>query len=70
LLKAGSIIGLRRSERGHPYGFAIPRMLEQHAEITIRDLAKNKLSRLLPQSSVGVATRAPMTSGRQWRLKQ
>jgi len=46
-LEARSIIGLRRSERGHPYGFAIPRVLEQHAEITIFDLAKDKLSRAL-----------------------
>jgi hypothetical protein len=27
---------------------AIPRVLEQHAEITIFDLAKDKLSRALP----------------------
>ena len=48
LLEGGSIIGIRRSERGHPYSVAIPRVLEQHAEITIFDLAKDKLSRALP----------------------
>jgi hypothetical protein len=47
-LEARSIIGLRRGERGHPYRVAIPRVLEQHAEITIFDLAKDKLSRALP----------------------
>src|SRR6476661_11250517 len=47
-LEARSIIGLRRSERGHPYSVAIPRVLEQHAEITIFDLAKDKLCRALP----------------------
>lgn len=46
-LEARSIIGLRRSERGHPHGVAIPRVLEQHAEITIFDLAKDKLSGVL-----------------------
>jgi hypothetical protein len=40
-LEVRSIIGLRRSERGHPYSDAIPRVLEQHAEITIFDLAKD-----------------------------
>jgi hypothetical protein len=44
LLEGGSIIGVRRGERGHPYSVAIPRVLEQHAEITIFDLAKDKLS--------------------------
>jgi hypothetical protein len=47
-LEVRSIIGLRRGERGHPYSVAIPRVLEQHAEITIFDLAKDKLSRALP----------------------
>jgi hypothetical protein len=47
-LEARSIIGLRRGERGHPYSFWIPRVLEQHAEIAIFDLAKDKLSRALP----------------------
>ena len=47
-LEGRSIIGLRRSERRHPYSLAIPRVLEQHAEITIFDLAKDKLSRALP----------------------
>src|SRR5580765_6815958 len=46
-LEARSIIERRRGERGHPYSFWIPRVLEQHAEITIFDLAKNKLSRAL-----------------------
>jgi hypothetical protein len=49
-LETRSIAGLRRSERGHPYGFAVPRVLEQHAEITIFDLAKDKPSRRRPQS--------------------
>jgi hypothetical protein len=47
-LEGGSIIGLRRSERSHPDSVAIPRVLEQHAEITIFDLAKDNLSRVLP----------------------
>jgi hypothetical protein len=47
-VEGGSIIGLRRSERGHPDRVAIRRVLEQHAEITIFDLAKDKLSRALP----------------------
>ena len=47
-LEARSIIGLRRGERGDSYGVAIPRVLEQHGEITIFDLAKDKLSRALP----------------------
>jgi hypothetical protein len=47
-LEARSIIGLRRRERGHPYRVAIPRVLEQHVEVTIFDLAKHKLSRALP----------------------
>ena len=47
-LEARSIIGLRRSERGHPYRVAIPRVIEQHVEIAIFDLAKDKLSRALP----------------------
>jgi hypothetical protein len=42
-LEVRSIIGLRRSERGHPYRVAIPRALEQHAEITSFDLAKDQL---------------------------
>jgi hypothetical protein len=46
-LEARSIIGLGRSERRHPYCFAIARVLEQHAEITIFDLAKDKLFRAL-----------------------
>src|SRR5205823_4908311 len=44
-LEARSIIELRRSERSHPYSVAIARVLEEHAEITIFDLAKDKLSR-------------------------
>jgi hypothetical protein len=40
-------LGLRRSERGRPYSVAIARVLERHAEITIFDLAKDKLSRAL-----------------------
>jgi hypothetical protein len=48
LLEGGSIIGIRRSERGHPYRFAIRPVLEQHAEITIFDFAKDKLCRALP----------------------
>jgi hypothetical protein len=48
-LEARTIIGFRRSERGHPYSVAIPRVLEQHAEITIFDLAKDKLSGILSQ---------------------
>jgi hypothetical protein len=47
-LEARSIIGLRRSERGHPDSVAITRVLEQHAEVTIFDLAKDKLSEALP----------------------
>ncbi|MET0938208.1 MAG: hypothetical protein ABWY51_03175 [Gaiellaceae bacterium] len=43
-----SFIGLRRSERGHPYSVGIAGVLEQHAEITIFDLAKDKLSQALP----------------------
>jgi hypothetical protein len=44
LLESGSIIWVRRSERGHRYRVAIGRVLEQHGEITIFDLAKDKLS--------------------------
>jgi hypothetical protein len=44
LLEGGSIIGVRRRERGHPYRVAIGRVREQHAEITIFDFAKDKLS--------------------------
>jgi hypothetical protein len=40
-VEARSIIGLRRSERGHPDRLGIRRVLEQHAEITIFDLAKD-----------------------------
>jgi len=47
-LEVRSIIGLRRSERGHPDSVGIPRVLEQDGEITIFDLAKDKLSRALP----------------------
>jgi hypothetical protein len=47
-LEVRSIIGLRRSERGHPDSVAISRVLEEHAEVTIFDLAKDKLSRALP----------------------
>jgi hypothetical protein len=47
LLEARSIIELRRSERGHPDCVAIARVLEEHAEITIFELAKDKLSRAL-----------------------
>ena len=47
-LEGGSIILIRRSERGHPYRVGIRPVLEQHAEITIFDLAKDKLSRALP----------------------
>ena len=47
-LEGGSIILIRRSERGHPYRVAIRPVLEQHGEITIFDLAKDKLSRALP----------------------
>jgi len=43
-LEARSIIGLRRGERGHPYRFAITRVLEEHAEITIFDLAQDELT--------------------------
>jgi hypothetical protein len=43
-LEGASIILIRRSERGHPYSLAIRPVLEQHAEITIFDLAKDKLS--------------------------
>ena len=39
---------IRRSERGHPDRVAIRPVLEQHAEITIFDLAKDKLSRAFP----------------------
>jgi hypothetical protein len=46
--EGGSIILIRRSERGHPYRVGIRPVLEQHAEITIFDLAKDKLSRALP----------------------
>src|SRR5439155_13705065 len=46
-LEARSMIELRRSERGHPYSVAIARVLEEHAEITIFDLAKDKRSRAL-----------------------
>jgi hypothetical protein len=49
-LKGGSIIEIRRSERSHPDRFAIRRMLEQHAEITIFDFAKDKLSRAFPHA--------------------
>ena len=69
-LERRSIIGLRRSERGHPYrarlrsdssttnrvelvaarlSVAIARVLEQYAEITIFDLAKDKRSRAFPR---------------------
>jgi hypothetical protein len=48
LLEGRSIIGFRRRERGHPYSVAIRRVLEQHAKITIFDLAKDNLSRALP----------------------
>jgi hypothetical protein len=48
LLEGGSIIEIRRRERGHPNRIGIPRVLEQHAEITIFDLAKDKLSGVLP----------------------
>jgi hypothetical protein len=44
LLEGGSIIGIRRNEPSHPDRFAIRRVLEQHAEITIFDFAKDKLS--------------------------
>jgi hypothetical protein len=47
-IEGGSIILIRRSERGHPYRVGIRPVLEQHAEITIFDLAKDKLSRALP----------------------
>ena len=47
-LELRSILEIRRGERGHPYSLAIPRVLEQPAEITIFDLAKDKLSRALP----------------------
>jgi len=47
-LEGGSISGLRRSERCHPDSLAIIRVFEQDAEITIFDLAKDKLSRGLP----------------------
>jgi hypothetical protein len=47
LLEAVSIVGLRRRERGHPDGLGIARVLEEHAEITILGLAKDKLSRAL-----------------------
>jgi hypothetical protein len=47
-VEARSIIGLRRSERGHPDRLGIRRVLEQHAEITIFDLAKDKRSGVLP----------------------
>jgi hypothetical protein len=46
-LKGGSIILIRRSERGHPYRVGIRPVLEQHAEIAIFDLAKDKLTRVL-----------------------
>src|SRR4029077_8284232 len=42
LLEDGSIIGVRRRERSHPYRVAISRVLEQHAEITIFDFAKDE----------------------------
>ena len=48
LVEGGSIIGIRRSECSHPDGLGIRRVLEQHAEITIFDLAKDELSRALP----------------------
>jgi hypothetical protein len=47
-VEAGSIIGIRRSERGHPDRVAIRRVLEQDTEITIFDFPKDKLSRALP----------------------
>jgi hypothetical protein len=47
-VEAGSIIGIRRSESGHPDRFAIRPVLEQHAEITIFDFPKDKLSRAVP----------------------
>jgi len=47
-IEGGSIILIRRSERGHPYRLAIRPVLEQLAEVTIFDLAKDKLSRALP----------------------
>ena len=47
-LEGGSIIEIRRRERGHPNRIGIPRVLEQHAEITIFDLAKDKLAGVLP----------------------
>jgi hypothetical protein len=49
-LESGSIIKIRRRERGHPNRIGIRRVLEEHAEITIFDFAKDKLSRVLPHS--------------------
>src|SRR5256885_11151250 len=46
-LEARSIIELRRSERGHPYSVAIARVLEEHTEITIFNLAEDKRSQAL-----------------------
>jgi hypothetical protein len=39
------IVERRRRERGHPLSVAIARVLEEHTEITIFDLAKDKLAR-------------------------
>ena len=58
-LEARSIICLRRRERGHPDGVAIARVLEQHAEITIFDLAKDKLSQALPHALTLTAATSP-----------
>ena len=49
-VEARSIIGIRRRERGHPDRVGIRRVLEQHVEITIFDLAKDKLSRAHPHA--------------------
>jgi hypothetical protein len=46
-VETGSIIGIRRSEGGHPDRFAIRPVLEQNAEIPIFDFPKDKLSRAL-----------------------
>ena len=49
-LEGGSIMLIRRSESGHQYRIAIRPVLEQHVEIAIFDLAKDKLSRALPHA--------------------
>jgi hypothetical protein len=46
-LEGGSIILIRRGERGHPYRVAIGPVLEQHIEIAVFDLAQDKLSQAL-----------------------